>query len=100
MPNFFDPHSEYQTARRNLPHWQQEAVTYFVTFHLGDSLPVEKLAALIRSHSIELSEVQRIIIAFRSTSALTRRLWRRAGVRVHADREDRIGYQLQDAYPV
>jgi REP element-mobilizing transposase RayT len=46
VPNFFDPHSEYQTARRNLPHWQQEAVTYFVTFHLGDSLPVEKLAAL------------------------------------------------------
>jgi REP element-mobilizing transposase RayT len=46
LPNFFDPHSEYQSARRKLPHWNQEGVTYFVTFHLGDSLPVEKLAAL------------------------------------------------------
>jgi len=45
VTNFFDPYSEYQTARRNLPHWNQKAVIYFVTFHLADSLPAEKLAA-------------------------------------------------------
>jgi REP element-mobilizing transposase RayT len=27
----------------NLPHWRQEAVTYFVTFRTADSLPQEKL---------------------------------------------------------
>jgi REP element-mobilizing transposase RayT len=45
MAGFFDPNSEYQTSRRNLPHWNQETVTYFVTFHLADSLPATKLAA-------------------------------------------------------
>jgi len=45
MTNFFDPNSEYQTSRRNLPHWNQEGVTYFVTFHLADSLPAKKLDA-------------------------------------------------------
>jgi REP element-mobilizing transposase RayT len=28
---------------RNLPHWEQEGRTYFVTFRLADSLPQEKL---------------------------------------------------------
>jgi REP element-mobilizing transposase RayT len=27
-------------ARRNVPHWTQPGATYFVTFRLGDSLPV------------------------------------------------------------
>ena len=45
MPGFFDPNSEYQISRRNLPHWNQKTVTYFVTFHLADSLPATKLAA-------------------------------------------------------
>jgi len=31
--------------RQNLPHWRQDRVTYFVTFRLADSLPVEKLRA-------------------------------------------------------
>jgi hypothetical protein len=32
--------------RRKLPHWRQEAVIYFVTFRLADSLPIQKLEAL------------------------------------------------------
>ena len=44
MPFFFDRDAEFQVHRRNLPHWTQSAVTYFVTFHLADSLPVKKLA--------------------------------------------------------
>jgi REP element-mobilizing transposase RayT len=31
---------------RRLPHWRQEGASYFVTFRLADSLPVEKLAQL------------------------------------------------------
>ena len=40
MPFFFDREAEFQVHRRKLPHWTQSAVTYFVTFHLADSLPV------------------------------------------------------------
>ncbi len=29
--------------KRHLPHWEQEGVTYFVTFRLADSLPSQKL---------------------------------------------------------
>jgi REP element-mobilizing transposase RayT len=31
--------------QNNLPHWQQERVTYFVTFRLADSVPQPKLEA-------------------------------------------------------
>jgi carbamoylphosphate synthase large subunit/REP element-mobilizing transposase RayT len=34
-----DPHGEIRKTRRNLPHWEQEAVTYFVTFRLADAVP-------------------------------------------------------------
>jgi REP element-mobilizing transposase RayT len=46
MSNFFNPEADYQIYRRNLPHWRQDGVTYFVTFRLADSLPTKKLAAL------------------------------------------------------
>jgi carbamoylphosphate synthase large subunit/REP element-mobilizing transposase RayT len=32
-------HGEIQKAHRNLPHWQQEGATYFVTFRLSDAVP-------------------------------------------------------------
>jgi predicted solute-binding protein/REP element-mobilizing transposase RayT len=35
----FDEHGELQRSRRNLPHWQQEGATYFVTFRLADAVP-------------------------------------------------------------
>ena len=34
--------------QRHLPHWRQEGATYFVTFRLGDSLPLQKLAEIQR----------------------------------------------------
>jgi putative transposase len=34
--------------RRKLPHWTQDGATYFITFRLADSLPVEKLDELER----------------------------------------------------
>jgi len=36
---FLDRNQPVGSVRGNLPHWRQEAVTYFVTFRLGDSLP-------------------------------------------------------------
>src|SRR5205814_5001769 len=46
MPVFrgFDEHAEIQQARRNLPHWEQEGATYFVTFRLADAVPAELAA--------------------------------------------------------
>jgi len=46
MADFFDPDVKLNVHRRKLPHWRQEAVIYFVTFRLADSLPIEKLAGL------------------------------------------------------
>jgi REP element-mobilizing transposase RayT len=39
----FDRSQAKVVSRRNLPHWRQEGVVYFVTFRLADSLPAEKL---------------------------------------------------------
>jgi REP element-mobilizing transposase RayT len=50
-------------SRRNLPHWEQEGTTYFITFRLSDSLPAEKLdewktvrAAWLKNHSLPYSK--------------------------------------------
>lgn len=42
----FDPDKPVHKHRRHLPHWTQAGATYFVTFHLADSLPAAKLAEL------------------------------------------------------
>ncbi|MBN2704717.1 MAG: exodeoxyribonuclease VII large subunit [Pontiellaceae bacterium] len=40
---FFNPHLPLEIHARNLPHWTQEGMTYFVTFRLADSIPAAKL---------------------------------------------------------
>jgi putative transposase len=42
---FFDPYSEIHVTQNRLPHWQQAAATYFLTFRLADSLPKSLLEA-------------------------------------------------------
>ena len=37
----FDKHADIQRTRRNLPHWEQQGVTYFVTFRLADAVPAQ-----------------------------------------------------------
>ena len=44
VANFFNPNAPIENLSGNLPHWRQDAVTYFVTFRLADSMPEEKLA--------------------------------------------------------
>jgi len=55
MSRFFDPEADFQVYRRNLPHRRQVGVTYFVTFHLADSLPRQKRAALEEERKLWLS---------------------------------------------
>ncbi|WP_395752196.1 transposase [Prosthecobacter sp.] len=43
---FFNPFEDIRVTRHNLPHWQQPGATYFVTFRMADSLPVEMLREL------------------------------------------------------
>ncbi len=43
VPQYFNPWAETRTHTRNLPHWEQEGATYFLTFRLADSLPQEKV---------------------------------------------------------
>lgn len=44
----FDIRSAVRVYRRNLPHWRQVGATYFVTFHLQDSMPKEAIQRLER----------------------------------------------------
>ena len=44
-PKFYDPHAPTDSTSNRLPHWSQQAATYFVTFRLGDSIPGDKLRA-------------------------------------------------------
>jgi len=43
-PRFLNPFEKIQITQNRLPHWQQDGVTYFVTFRLADSIPADKLA--------------------------------------------------------
>jgi putative transposase len=36
---FFDPKQPYTVSYGELPHWEQEGATYFITFRTADSLP-------------------------------------------------------------
>ena len=42
-PRFFSRFASTACTEANLPHWDQDGVTCFVTFRLADSLPREKL---------------------------------------------------------
>jgi len=39
----FNEHAPVDISHLNLPHWTQDGATYFVTFRLGDSVPVSLL---------------------------------------------------------
>lgn len=40
---YFHPNEKVQISNRQLPHWRQKEVTYFITFRLHDSLPQKTL---------------------------------------------------------
>ena len=41
--SFFNPNMPLDIHERNMPHWQQDGATYFVTFRLADSIPKKRL---------------------------------------------------------
>ncbi len=43
-PSFFSRFAATDCTRANLPHWDQQGVTCFVTYRLADALPQEKIA--------------------------------------------------------
>ena len=47
-PGFQGLRDDYPVSvySRNLPHWRQEGATYFVTFHLSDSIPAPQVKLL------------------------------------------------------
>lgn len=53
---FFNPNLPLEINERNLPHWTQEGVAYFVTFRLADSIPKEKLIQWTNDREIWLKE--------------------------------------------
>ena len=41
---FFNPYTDIHQTGDRLPHWQQVGAVYFVTFRLGDAMPLHLLA--------------------------------------------------------
>lgn len=61
----FDPDRETSIYHRNLPHWDQPGVTYFITFRLADSLPTNVLQQIAQErqrwlHAHALSSVEEL----------------------------------------
>ncbi len=59
---FFNYEDPVEITRRNLPHWEQPDVCYFLTFRTADSLPAEVMTVWkaerdlwLRSHNIDSS---------------------------------------------
>jgi putative transposase len=60
---FYDSEAGTDVARRNLPHWEQPDVCYFVTFRLVDSLPAavrnewsERRRDWLKAHKIDITD--------------------------------------------
>ena len=49
---FFNEFAEIHKTCGNLPHWQQDKATYFLTFRLADSIPASLLDAWRRERSL------------------------------------------------
>ena len=45
-PRFYSAHADTSVTYANLPHWEQESRTCFLTFRLADSLPEDLLSQL------------------------------------------------------
>ena len=50
----FDYGNPLDVTKRNLPHWQQPGTSYFVTFRLADSIPVERVNRIKEEREIWL----------------------------------------------
>jgi REP element-mobilizing transposase RayT len=68
LPSAFDPNRPVdRRLGAFLPHWEQEGAAYFVTFRLGDSLPLELALQWWKEREVALSEVRNDVDAHRRT---------------------------------
>lgn len=54
--NYSSMHTDYY--RRKLPHWQPAGATFFVTFRLAGSIPLEKLREFEYLHAFKRHQIQ------------------------------------------
>lgn len=75
---YFNPYATIDTHRRNLPHWRQDDVWYFVTYRLADSIPQSAITALE-------AEREQWLAAHPEprTDAQKNEYWERFGGRIH-----------------
>lgn len=55
-PAYLDKQAQIDIHKHKLPHWQQNAKTYFITWRLADSLPKEKLEQLAKEREAWLEK--------------------------------------------
>ncbi|NLY02995.1 MAG: hypothetical protein GXY83_43640 [Rhodopirellula sp.] len=96
----FDPNGEVRVYVRNLPHWRQPGVTYFVTFRQDDSMPPNVLAEWLDTrqrwycaHGLDLkwqdSDSVRFEAAYRGIPKGVRRAFERKQTRLLHEQLDR-----------
>jgi len=104
----FDQSRPASIYSRSLPHWQQEGVTYFVTFRLGDSLPQdvfkqwreERDAALREArHAAKLSDAERQALMEKTAEEYGEKLERHLDQGIGACwlRDPRVARMVEDA---
>ncbi|SKB02817.1 Transposase IS200 like [Prosthecobacter debontii] len=54
--HFFDPASDVEVSRRNLPHWEQRDAYYFLTWRTADSIPATVLDQWLRERGQWLTD--------------------------------------------
>ena len=62
---FFNPYAAIRHTENRLPHWQQEAAVYFVTFRLADSLP----SRLLNQWQDERGPLEKLIRSWKGFTA-------------------------------
>ena len=81
--SYFDPKAEWSIFERGLPHWTQANCVVFITWRLGDSLPVDVLQQLdaeievvLRSERLDPSVNWKLQLASRDPTCRGRVQWK------------------------
>jgi len=86
--SYFDPKSEWSIVERGLPHWSQAGCVVFITWRLGDSLPVDALSRLdaeidaaLHSEQLDPSADWKLQLASRSPERRGKVQWKLFAIR-------------------
>ncbi len=106
----FDPEKDVRVYVRNLPHWRQAGVTYFVTFRQDDSIPAKVLLVWhdererwFKAHDLELGSMktgrERWVAQYRRIPVQARRAFERQQARMLHEELDRCHGSCVLRYP-